>query len=58
MQCTEAHLLSEVFEKLHESFGAPPDITTLRVNTIRHKIEDAVAIVFEVASRVSNYTVS
>ena len=55
MQCTEAHLLSEVFEQLRESFAAPPDITTLRVNTILHKVEDAVEIVSEVVSRVRNY---
>ena len=54
MQYTEAHLPSEVFEKLHESFAAPPDITTLRVNTIRHKVEDAVAVVSEVVSHVRN----
>ena len=32
---------SEVLKRLHESLATPPDITTLRVNTHRHKAEDA-----------------
>ena len=54
IQSTGPYSPSEVFEKLQESLATPPDITTLRVKTNRHMIEDAVEIITEILCKVRN----
>ena len=53
LQSTGPYPPSEVLEKLHECLAAPPDITTLRVNTLRYTVEDSVDIISKIIAQVS-----
>ena len=45
---------SEILQELCESLAVPPGITTLRVNTQRSKVEDAVEAISKILTRVRN----